>query len=244
VIQLSVNVNKIALLRNSRGTGKPDLWEFSNAALNAGAHGITVHPRPDERHIRYNDVRELREKLADRELNVEGYPTTDFIDLVLNTKPAQVTLVPDDPNQLTSDHGWNVQQHAAFLTPIIERFKENGIRVSLFMDPEGDMPQAKKIGADRVELYTESFARAVEKGTPEPTLSSFVQAANVASEHGLKINAGHDLTLDNLSMFCQHIPALVEVSIGHGLIIDAMRSGWNKTIKAYLAAMSSGPESE
>jgi len=244
VIQLSVNVNKIALLRNSRGTGKPDLWEFSKAALDAGAHGITVHPRPDERHIQYNDVRVLSDRLNGHELNVEGYPTPDFMDLVISTKPAQVTLVPDDPDQLTSDHGWDVKQQNAFLTPIINQFKENGIRVSLFMDPDGDMAQAKHVGADRIELYTESFARAVEDGSAEPTLSGFVEGANSALEQELEINAGHDLTLDNLALFCETIPGLVEVSIGHGLIIDALRMGWDKTIQAYLDAMGHKRQSE
>jgi pyridoxine 5-phosphate synthase len=244
VIRLSVNVNKIALLRNSRGTGKPDLWEFSKAALDAGAHGITVHPRPDERHIQYNDVRVLSGRLDGHELNVEGFPTPDFTDLVLSTKPAQVTLVPDDPNQLTSDHGWDVARQADFLIPVIQQFKENGIRVSLFMDPDGDMAHARHVGADRIELYTESFAKAVEAGLAEPTLSIFVEGAKSALEQGLDINAGHDLTLNNLALFCENIPGLLEVSIGHGLVIDALRMGWEETIQTYLTAMGHEPASE
>jgi len=238
VIQLSINVNKIALLRNSRGTGKPDLWDFAKSALEAGAHGITVHPRPDERHIHYEDVRVLSQKLSGPELNVEGYPTPDFVELVLSTKPAQVTLVPDDPGQLTSDHGWDVKSHRDFLVPIIERFSEQGVRVSLFMDPEGDMDVAKEVGAHRIELYTEGFARAVEAGDYDASLAAYVRGANTALENGLEINAGHDLTLDNLNIFCSNVPGLKEVSIGHGLVIDALRMGWENAIRNYLDAMA------
>ena len=232
--QLSVNINKIATLRNARGGNVPNVLE---AALNCerfGAQGITVHPRPDERHIRYQDVYDLKAHVT-TEFNIEGYPSERFINLVLEVRPAQVTLVPDAPDVLTSDAGWQVAERAPFLQPIIARFKERGIRVSLFVDPlEEHIRAARAVGADRVELYTEPYARAFEAGSHEQVVRQFAAAARVAHQVGLGLNAGHDLNLQNLAFFYQNVQPLDEVSIGHALIADALYLGLETTIKKYL----------
>ncbi len=232
--RLSVNVNKIALLRNSRGADTPSVTEAARTAVDNGAHGITVHPRPDERHIRYQDVRDLKEML-DVELNVEGNPTPDFLDLVCEVVPGQCTLVPDDPAQLTSDHGWDLEKDGDALVPVIERLKACGIRVSLFMDPlPGNMTLAKNAGADRVELYTESYAKAFARSRHESALELYVEAATAAQDAGLGINAGHDLNQKNLGVFITAVPAVAEVSIGHALISEALYDGLANAVRAYV----------
>lgn len=231
--RLSVNINKVATVRNARGENNPDLVRFALACEAAGAQGITVHPRPDERHIRRSDVPLLKEAIA-TELNIEGYPSEEFIRLVLETKPAQVTLVPDLPGQLTSNHGWDVMAHSDMLTPIIRRFKDAGIRVSLFVDPDSvQVLEAKLAGADRVELYTKSYADEYSKNR-EKAISRFVDAATVARVCGIGLNAGHDLSLENLGYFHETIPWIDEVSIGHALICDALYLGIDATVRAYL----------
>lgn len=231
--KLSVNINKIATLRNSRGGDTPNVVE---AALNAerfGAQGITVHPRPDERHIRYQDARDLK-GLISTELNIEGNPIDSFIELVLEIVPAQVTLVPDAHDALTSNTGWDTQTHKAFLTEVIALFKAKGIRTSIFVDadPKGII-HAAETGTDRIELYTEPYAKnyALDR---ERALAPFLATAQEAIRHGLGINAGHDLNLDNLHYFATHIPNLLEVSIGHALISDALYLGLENTIQLYL----------
>ncbi|MEJ7626272.1 MAG: pyridoxine 5'-phosphate synthase [Ferruginibacter sp.] len=232
--KLSVNINKIATLRNSRGGNNPDLLESARNIERFGADGITVHPRPDERHIRYADVSALK-KILTTELNIEGNPAEQkFIDLVLENKPAQVTLVPDVLGQLTSNHGWNTIEHAAFLKTTIAIFKNAGIRVSIFVDPSEDMiAGAKETGTDRIELYTESYAAAFASGEKEKGIEPFIKAANKANELGLGINAGHDLDLENLQYFSQNIPGLLEVSIGHALICDAIYLGLENAVQLY-----------
>ncbi len=236
MIRLSVNINKIATLRNARGGNLPDVQKAAVDCQRFGAQGITVHPRPDERHIRYRDV-ELLRPLITTEFNIEGNPIPKFVELVLKHKPHQVTLVPDDPGQLTSDHGWDVKKHRSFLKDIIARFHESGIRTSIFIDPDPEMAeQAHLTGTDRVELYTESYAAQYNRD-PEKAVAPFVEAATVARETGLEINAGHDLNLDNLKFFAQKIPFLSEVSIGHALICDALYLGLENTIQLYLRAL-------
>ncbi|MDP2722078.1 MAG: pyridoxine 5'-phosphate synthase [Bacteroidales bacterium] len=231
--RLSVNVNKIATLRNARGGNQPDLVAFVANCERYGAQGITVHPRPDERHIRYSDVENLR-PLIKTEFNIEGNPTPQFIELVLKYKPDQVTLVPDDPNQLTSDHGWDTIAYHGFLKNVINQFKTAGIRTSVFVDPvEKFIVGAQAVGADRVELYTESYA-ARFAFNKENAIADFVEAAKVARELNLGLNAGHDLSLENLSYFHQQIPWVDEVSIGHALISDALYFGLENTIQLYL----------
>ncbi len=231
--KLSVNINKIATLRNARGGNVPDVIE---AALNCerfGAQGITVHPRPDERHIRYNDVRELT-KVVSTEFNIEGYPSPDFIELVLEANPAQVTLVPDPPGVLTSNAGWNAIENEKFLRDTIEHFKKAGIRVSIFM--ECDLQQieaAQQTGTDRIELYTEDFATQFPKDQAK-AIAPYKLAAEKADQLKLGLNAGHDLSLENLRFFCAEIPSLLEVSIGHALISDALYLGLENTIQRYL----------
>jgi pyridoxine 5-phosphate synthase len=235
---LSVNLNKIALLRNSRDTEQPSVMAFARASIDAGAAGITVHPRPDERHIRRQDVYDLSAMLS-VEFNIEGNPTESFVDLVLDVKPAQVTLVPDDPAQLTSDHGWDLRRHGEEIAPIIQRFNDAGIRVSLFMDADATViPLARDMGADRIELYTEPYARAFEQGDTALELVKFSEAANAAQKCGMGVNAGHDLTLANLGEFCRNVPGVLEVSIGHGLVIDALLRGWDDTIRAYVDVLA------
>ncbi|MEJ2594534.1 MAG: pyridoxine 5'-phosphate synthase [bacterium] len=231
--RLSVNINKIATLRNARGGNYPDVQKAAVDCERFGAQGITVHPRPDERHITRRDV-ELIRPLISTEFNMEGNPTKDFTDLVLRHKPDQVTLVPDDPGQLTSDHGWDKIRYRNFLTDTIARFHEAGIRTSLFVDQVPEMViHAKDTGTDRIELYTESYAAQFKKDR-EKAIRPFVEAAAAANEHGLGLNAGHDLNLDNLKYFARHIPGLLEVSIGHALICDALYLGLENTIQLYL----------
>ena len=231
--RLSVNINKIATLRNARGHNLPDVLKVAQDCERFGAQGITVHPRPDERHIRYQDVRDLR-PLVKTEFNIEGYPSESFISLVLEVHPAQVTLVPDAPDALTSNAGWDTLKRADFLREVIGRFRQGGIRTSIFVEADPVMVEgAAKIGTDRVELYTESYASGYNADR-EKAIAPFVAAAEAAGRCGLGLNAGHDLNLDNLAYFNQRIPNLVEVSIGHALICDALYYGLENTIQMYL----------
>ena len=231
--KLSVNINKIATLRNARGGNLPDLVRAALDCERFGAEGITVHPRPDERHIRYKDVTDLKPLLAS-EFNIEGYPSESFIDLVISVKPAQVTLVPDPPGVITSNAGWDTVRNEAFLKEIIGVFHLNSIRTSIFIEPDPDMiRQAAKTGTDRVELYTEAYAKYYHSGREE-AIRPYVEAANAALESGLGLNAGHDLNLDNLRYFAQKIPGLLEVSIGHALICDALYLGLENSVQLYL----------
>lgn len=231
--RLSVNINKVATIRNARGGNNPDVIKFAIDCENFGAQGITVHPRPDERHIRYADVYELK-KVVRTEFNIEGNPKeSKFVDLVLANKPEQVTLVPDAENQLTSNHGWDTVKHADYLKSIIAEFKSAGIRVSIFVDPLVDMVKAAAdTGTDRIELYTESYASQYHINR-EQAILPYQQAAIAAKELGLGINAGHDLDLENLAYLNQNIIALEEVSIGHALICDALYYGIENTIQMY-----------
>jgi pyridoxine 5-phosphate synthase len=235
---LSVNINKIATLRNSRGGNNPDLLKVALDCERFGAQGITVHPRPDERHIRYQDVYDLKENIQ-TEFNIEGNPKEQkFVDLVLATKPAQVTLVPDTLGQLTSDHGWDTIAEQAYLKEIIAVFKKAGIRVSIFVDPNLEMVQgAAETGTDRIELYTEAYARAFAKGEKETSILDYKLAAASAKELGLGINAGHDLDRFNLAYLIKEIPYIDEVSIGHALICDALYLGLENTIQLYKRAL-------
>ena len=235
--RLSVNINKIATLRNSRGGNVPNLVAAALACERFGAEGITVHPRPDERHIRYKDVYDLKAEIS-TEFNIEGNcQEKKFVDLVLANKPAQVTLVPDTLGQLTSNHGWNTIQNKIYLKETVKIFKDAGIRVSIFVDPIVEMVEAAaETGTDRIELYTEAYAS--EFGfDKEKAIEPYFKAALKAREVGLGLNAGHDLDLNNLAYFNQHIPGLLEVSIGHALIADALYLGLEETIKRYLAAL-------
>ncbi|GAA4515421.1 MULTISPECIES: pyridoxine 5'-phosphate synthase [Sphingobacterium] len=235
--RLSVNINKIATLRNSRGGNVPNLLAAALACERFGAQGITVHPRPDERHIRYKDVYDLKAEIT-TEFNIEGNcQEKKFVDLVLDVKPAQVTLVPDATNQLTSNHGWDTIQNKEYLKEMVKIFKDAGIRVSIFVDPIEEMVEAAaETGTDRVELYTEAYA-AQYGFDKEKAIEPYFKAALKAREVGLGLNAGHDLDLNNLAYFNQHIPGLLEVSIGHALISDALYLGLEETIKRYLAAL-------
>lgn len=232
--KLSVNINKLATLRNSRGGNNPNLVKSALDIEQFGADGITVHPRPDERHIRYADVYDLK-KVLHTEFNIEGNPTEQkFVDLVLAAKPAQVTLVPDALGQLTSNHGWNTIEHQAYLKTIIAVFKNAGIRVSIFVDPIVSMVQAASTtGTDRIELYTESYAQAFADGNKEKGIAPFKAAAEAAKSLGLGLNAGHDLDRFNLGYFSKEIPWLDEVSIGHALICDAIYLGLENTVQLY-----------
>ena len=232
--RLSVNVNKIATLRNARGGNTPDLVHYTKLIEGFGAQGITVHPRPDERHITYDDVHALKE-IVTTEFNIEGNPKEQkFIDLVNNVLPKQVTLVPDNSNQLTSDHGWDTINEKDFLTEIVTHFKEKGIRTSVFIDPKIELIEgAKKIGTDRIELYTESYAKGFPHNAAKAILP-FSESAKIANELGIGINAGHDLNLNNLNYFKSNIANLLEVSIGHALVSDALLFGMEKTIEKYL----------
>ena len=232
--KLSVNINKIATLRNSRGGNNPDIIKTAEDIQTFGAQGITVHPRPDERHIRYADVFELK-KIITTEFNIEGNSREKkFVDLVLANKPDQVTLVPDALGQLTSDHGWDTIKNKDYLIEIVQVFQKAGIRVSLFVDPIVEMVvAAKQTGTDRIELYTENYAREFQKGNHEQAIASYITAAQKAGELGLGINAGHDLDLHNLKYFSEIIPGLLEVSIGHALICDALYLGLENTIQLY-----------
>lgn len=234
--KLSVNINKVATIRNARGGNNPDVLKVAVDCEKFGAQGITVHPRPDERHIRYQDVREIK-PLITTEFNIEGNPIDKYIKLVLEVKPTQVTLVPDADNQITSNHGWDTVANKGFLTDVIGQFKEAGIRTSIFVDAEPKMVEAARMcGTDRIELYTEPYAAGYEANRVE-AIKPFVEAAEVAREVGLGLNAGHDLSLQNLTYFHQNIPWLDEVSIGHALICDALYFGLEDTIKRYLACL-------
>ena len=231
--KLSVNINKIATLRNSRGGNVPDLLQVATDIQEFGAEGITIHPRPDERHIRYQDALDLK-KIVHTEYNIEGNPIPKFIDLVLQIKPTQVTLVPDGEDVLTSNAGWDTVAHKDYLTEIIAEFKRNGIRTSLFVDPVSSMIEAAaKTGTDRVELYTEAYAKGYALGNKE-AIVPYVQAAQVAHQVGLGLNAGHDLNLENLRYFKENIPTLLEVSIGHALISEALYLGLQNVVSMYL----------
>jgi len=231
---LSVNINKIATLRNARGGNNPDVIKVALDCEKFGADGITVHPRPDERHITYNDVQDLK-KVLTTEFNIEGNPTEEkFVRLVLETKPHQVTLVPDAQGQLTSDHGWDTVKHQNYLIKTISLFKSAGIRVSIFVDPVIAMVEAAATtGTDRIELYTESYAKAFTNGLQETAVTPFKEAAMLAHQLGLGINAGHDLDLQNLAFFKKSIPHLDEVSIGHALVCDSLYLGLHNTIQLY-----------
>ena len=231
--RLSVNINKIATLRNARGGNNPDVIQTALDCERFGAEGITVHPRPDERHIRYNDARELK-KVIKTEFNIEGNPDKRFIDLVLEVKPAQVTLVPDEPNAITSNQGWDTVKHIDFLKEVTKEFQKNKIRVSLFVDPVVSMVEgAATIGANRVELYTEPYA-SLFPNNKEQAIAGYIKAAEAAAKSGLGLNAGHDLDLNNLRYLKENLPSLDEVSIGHALICDALYYGLENTIQLYL----------
>lgn len=232
--KLSVNINKFATLRNSRGGNNPDVVQAAIDAQRFGADGVTVHPRPDERHIRYEDVRQIR-KIITTEFNIEGNPTEQkFVDLVLETRPHQVTLVPDALGQLTSDHGWDTIRHKDYLINIIGIFQKAGIRVSIFVDPVPEMVEgAAQTGTDRIELYTEAYAGDFAAGNPAAAIAPYLAAAHQAKELGMGLNAGHDLDLHNLKFFAQQIPFLDEVSIGHALVCDAIYLGYENAVQLY-----------
>jgi len=238
---LSVNVNKVALLRNSRHLGIPSVLKAAQMCLEAGAQGITIHPRPDERHIRAADVLELADLMhqwPDREFNIEGNPFHQLMDFVRTYRPHQVTFVPDSEGQFTSDHGWSFPKDADKLKPLIAECKSLGVRVSLFMDPEPEqMMFVKQIGADRVELYTEPYAASFGTPANDAFLAHYVASAKVATAQGLGVNAGHDLNQANLPKFAQAVTGLLEVSIGHALIADALEMGYAAAVKAYLTAL-------
>ena len=232
--RLSVNINKIATIRNARGGNMPDLLQAAKDCERFGAEGITVHPRPDERHIRYSDVRELK-PLITTEFNIEGNPIPSFIDLVLANRPDQVTLVPDAHNAITSNAGWDTIANRSFLTEVCAEFKRNGIRTSIFIDPKPEMAEGAALcGSDRVELYTEPYAKMFPQ-SPEDAIAPFLRTAVAAKESGLGLNAGHDLNLENLEYFIRNIPWTDEVSIGHAIICDALYMGLERTIEAYLS---------
>ena len=235
--KLSVNINKVATIRNARGGNNPDVVKVALDCEKFGAQGITVHPRPDERHIRYQDVYDLKPVLR-TEFNIEGSPIDKFNDLVLKVKPTQVTLVPDAPDQITSNAGWDTKKNLAFLTEVVGEFRDKGIRTSIFVNADPEMVEyAAKAGADRVELYTEPYASAYAAG-PEAAIAPFVEAARVAKSLGLGVNAGHDLSLENLKYMHAQIGGLDEVSIGHALICDALYLGLEETIRRYLECLT------
>lgn len=235
--RLSVNINKVATLRNARGENTPDLVKFAVACESLGAQGITVHPRPDERHIRYSDVPALREVVT-TEFNIEGYPSEEFMRLVAANHPEQVTLVPDKPGQITSNSGWDVVANKEFLKSVVADFKKEGIRTSIFVPAEErQVEQAAAIGADRVELYTKPYADGYAAGR-EKAVEPFVKASAKAMECGIGLNAGHDLSLDNLRFLAQALPLLDEVSIGHALISDALYLGLPETLRRYLLQLN------
>ncbi|WP_350292836.1 pyridoxine 5'-phosphate synthase [uncultured Croceitalea sp.] len=231
--KLSVNINKLATLRNSRGGNVPNLLKSAKDIESFGGQGITIHPRPDERHIRYQDAYDLKDVVT-TEFNIEGNPIPKFVDMVLAIKPTQVTLVPDAEDAITSNAGWDTMKHKDFLTDVITVFKENGIRTSIFVDPIEEMIEgAAKIGADRIELYTESFAKSFSEGNKEGIIP-FTNAAKTAHDLGIGINAGHDLSLDNIKFFKDNVPHLLEVSIGHALICESLYLGLENVINMYL----------
>ena len=235
--KLSVNINKIATIRNARGGNIPNVTEAARRCQEFGAQGITVHPRPDERHIRYQDVREIRPVIT-TEFNIEGYPSQRFLDLVLEVKPHQATLVPDSHDVITSNQGWNVIKYERFLSDVVKELQRNGIRTSLFVETDLEqIERAAATGTNRIELYTEPYASRFETD-PEKAIAPYIRAAQRANELKLGLNAGHDLNLDNLRFFKDHIPGLLEVSIGHALIADALYLGLEKTIQRYLDQVS------
>ena len=235
--KLSVNINKIATLRNARGANMPNVLDVARDIQSFGAQGITVHPRPDERHITYKDVRELPEVIT-TEFNVEGNPNPKFVDLVCKVKPAQVTLVPDAPDAITSNAGWDTITNRSFLQEVIQEFKQHGIRTSIFLDPdESQVESAVATGTDRIELYTESYAEKFPIN-PDKAIAPFVAAAQKAQEVGLGLNAGHDLSLENIHFFAQKIPGLLEVSIGHALVCESLYYGLENVINQYIAKLS------
>jgi pyridoxine 5-phosphate synthase len=244
VTLLSANLNKVALLRNTRTIGIPDVARAARIALDAGAHGITVHPRPDGRHVRANDVRELAEIVRARrgaEFNIEGNPFHGLLEFVREVRPAQCTLVPDETGAFTSDHGWDLGRDAARLAPVMSELKTLGVRVSLFMDPlPAAMATAAALGADRVELYTEPYARAFGGAERQAVVRRYAEAARAAQAAGLGVNAGHDLNVDNLPAFLSEVPGVLEVSIGHALIADALEWGLAEAIRRYLEAIRRG----
>jgi pyridoxine 5-phosphate synthase len=239
--RLSVNLNKVALLRNQRDIGIPSVVRAAEMCISAGAHGITVHPRPDQRHIRTSDVLDLSDYLKSAphvEFNIEGNPFREFLELVRRVRPTQCTLVPDSPDAVTSDHGWNLRADALRLRPIISELRDLGTRVSLFMDVESDeWSTVRHIEAERVELYTQPYAEAFAGRNYKAVLARFASAAAAAQSFGLGVNAGHDLNLQNLGEFCR-IPGVLEVSIGHALIADALELGFPNAVRAYLAVLS------
>lgn len=242
--RLSVNLNKIALLRNSRNLGIPGVTRAATIVLDAGAHGITVHPRPDGRHIRAADVQELADLLRNRpdaEFNIEGNPYHGLLDFVRTVRPQQCTLVPDDPAAFTSDHGWDIRRDGERIKPVIAELKALGVRVSLFMDPlPAMMPAVQMLGADRVELYTEPYAAAFGGPGEAEVTARYAEAARAAQHAGLGVNAGHDLNQSNLPRFLAAVPGVLEVSIGHALIADALEAGLARTVANYLAAIAKG----
>ena len=234
--KLSVNINKIATIRNARGGNTPNLVEAAIKIQEFGGQGITIHPRPDERHIRYQDVYDLKPVIT-TEFNIEGKPIDSFMELVLNSKPEQVTLVPDAEDAITSNAGWDTIKHFDYLTDVIKTFKDAGIRTSIFLDPNPALIEsAAKTGADRIELYTEEFATQYGLGNLE-AINPYKETAKLAIENGLAVNAGHDLSLDNIEFFIREIPQISEVSIGHALIADALYMGLETTIQKYLEAL-------
>ncbi|MEL6630450.1 MAG: pyridoxine 5'-phosphate synthase [Bacteroidota bacterium] len=236
MIDLSVNLNKVALIRNSRGRNLPNVLQVAQDCIRLGADGITIHPRPDERHARYQDVYELKEGIS-VELNVEGYPSERFLQVVEEAVPAQCTLVPDPPGALTSDAGWDTIKHESMLKEVIARLKAKGIRTSIFIETEQDkIDKAKEIGTDRIELYTEHYASQYALGNLD-VIQPFAAASAHAHSIGLGVNAGHDLNLDNLAYFAEHLPDLKEVSIGHALVCDALYLGLEETIRRYQACL-------
>lgn len=240
--ELSVNLNKIALLRNARGRNYPSVIDFATRVLQSGAIGVTMHPRPDERHARRSDIYELAELLIDypgKELNVEGNPTDQFMHLVLDIKPHQCTLVPDNPDQITSDHGWNLHKDFEWLRSTVARLKDAGIRTSIFMDPAAsDMDLASKTGSDRVELYTESYAENYHKPNVDEILKKYQDAALAAQSFNMGVNAGHDLNLDNLEKFLLNVYDVREVSIGHAITVESINNGFQTTLSKYLEILA------
>jgi len=245
---LSANLNKIALLRNTRTVGVPSVVRAARIALAAGAQGLTVHPRPDGRHVRAGDVRDLAAVLREwpgAEFNIEGNPFHRLLEFVHEARPNQCTLVPDDTGAFTSDHGWNLQADSARLKPVVAELRSLGIRVSLFMDPDpGPMAAARDLGADRVELYTEPYARAFDGPEQQESLARYVEAADAAHRAGLGVNAGHDLNLQNLPVFLRAVPGVLEVSIGHALVADALEVGLAEAVRRYLDAIRRGTADE
>lgn len=237
MVKLSVNINKIATLRNARGEDNPNVLKAALDIESYGANGITVHPRPDQRHIRYDDVYGLKKRLQ-VELNVEGYPNKEYIHLIKEVKPAQATLVPDAPGVITSDAGWEISKHRSLLKEVIAELKKTGTRVSLFVDPQTsnlkELALARELGADRIELYTKKYADEFAKKNGEAAIVPYQKTAKFAVEAGLEVNAGHDLDLKNLNFFAKNIPRLAEVSIGHALICDALYMGLKQTVERYL----------